>query len=151
MVDSPKGINDGRLPFSLVEHSLERWADVMTLHQSGPRKQPLAKVSMGQHERNEYLTPEYARAYLAMADSFPHRSEGETVLVEVVPKGTKRVLDLGTGDGRLLQLVLLAVPDAAGIGLDFSASMVAAAKERFSGNKRVKIVEHDFNQSLPNL
>ena len=55
---------------------------------------------------NEWRTAEHALAYLARADSLPHRTEGEATLLDQVPTGTRRVLDLGSGDGRLLDLVL---------------------------------------------
>ena len=37
-----------------------------------------------------------AVAYLNVADSLPHSSEGESVLLDHMPKNAKRILDLGT-------------------------------------------------------
>ena len=52
----------------------------------------------------------------------------------------ERVLDLGTGDGITLALVLAARPDATGVGLDFGDEMLRRARERFAGDARVEIV-----------
>ena len=98
---------------------------------------------------NEYLTPEYALAYLAKADGIPHRAEGEAVLLSFVPKTSKRVLDLGTGDGRLLALLHAHCPDAELVGLDFSPTMLAAASKRFAADSRVVIRSHDLEDPLP--
>ena len=75
---------------------------------------------------NEYLTPEHALAYLAMADGIPHRVEGEAVLLSFIPPTSKRILDLGTGDGRLLALLRTQCPNAKLVGIDFSPTMLAA-------------------------
>jgi hypothetical protein len=47
----------------------------------------------------EWSSPQNALAYLNVADCLPHRSDGESVLIEHLPEGKKRNLDLGTGDG----------------------------------------------------
>lgn len=98
---------------------------------------------------NEYLTPEHALAYLAKADGIPHRSEGEAVLLTFVPSHAQRILDLGTGDGRLLALLHAHCPNAKLTGLDFSPTMIAAASARFDADPRVEIAHHDLNHSLP--
>jgi tRNA (cmo5U34)-methyltransferase len=90
-------------------------------------------------------------AYLERADEFPHRLEGERVLLDHVPREVGRVLDLGTGDGRLLALLQRDRPRMRGVGLDFSALMLARARERFAGEERVELVEHDLGQPLPDL
>jgi tRNA (cmo5U34)-methyltransferase len=69
---------------------------------------------------SEWQTVEHALAYLSRADKLPHRTEGEKVLLDQISPNVKRVLDLGTGDGRLLSLVLLRNPLAEGVALDFS-------------------------------
>lgn len=99
----------------------------------------------------EWLDPKCVGAYRARADAFPHRLEGEAVLLDHLPGDVCRVLDLGTGDGRLLALVLESRPGASGTALDFSDVMLAAARERFAGEKRVEIVEHDLVEPLPAL
>jgi hypothetical protein len=53
----------------------------------------------------EWTTAEHVCRYLTRADGYPRRAEGESVLLDHVPRGTPRILDLGTGDGRLLALL----------------------------------------------
>jgi SAM-dependent methyltransferase len=89
--------------------------------------------------------------YLDRADEFPHRVEGESVLLEHVPGDARRVLDLGTGDGRLLAHLQADRPDVHGVGLDFSALMLAAAAKRFGADKHVEFIEHDLAEPLPRL
>jgi len=100
---------------------------------------------------NEYATAEHALKYLARADRIPHRTEGEAVLLEFIPKNAGRILDLGTGDGRLLALLRIDRPVAEGIGLDFSPTMLKAARERFAGDDKVQIVELNLDHPLPDL
>jgi SAM-dependent methyltransferase len=100
--------------------------------------------------KSEWQTKKHALKYLSRAHKLPHREEGESVLLEQIPKGALRVLDLGTGDGRLLSLVLANNASIKeGVALDFSEPMIAKAKIRFEADKRVTIVKHDFSLPLP--
>jgi len=106
-------------------------------------------MANNQQPTSEWQTIDHALRYLSRADKLPHRTEGEKVLLEQIPKGTKRVLDLGTGDGRLLALVRLNNPAVEGVALDFSDPMVEQAKKRFANDKQVTVVKHDFSLPLP--
>jgi SAM-dependent methyltransferase len=99
----------------------------------------------------EWTTAEHVDRYLARADGCPRRAEGETVLLDHVPRDVRRVLDLGTGDGRLLALLRVDRRDALGVGVDFSELMLEAAHERFAGDERVELVAHDLAEPLPQL
>jgi tRNA (cmo5U34)-methyltransferase len=89
--------------------------------------------------------------YLRRADEFPHRAEGEAVLLEQVPRDARRVLDLGTGDGRLLALLQADRPEMLGVGIDFSELMLDEARRRFAGEERIELVAHDLAEQLPAL
>ena len=97
----------------------------------------------------EWKNTKHALAYLARADKLPHRTEGEKVLLEQIPPNTQRILDLGTGNGRLLALVLIGRPNSEGVGLDYSEPMLAEARKRFAENKNAKVIKHDLNDPLP--
>ena len=86
-------------------------------------------------EINEYSSPEYALSYLAKSDGIPHRTEGESVVLELLPANVRRILDLGTGDGRLMALAKLARPEAHGVATDISPIMLEKAGARFAENK----------------
>jgi SAM-dependent methyltransferase len=94
---------------------------------------------------------EKVQRYLSRADEFPHRLEGEGVLLEHVPRDVRRVLDLGTGDGRLFALLQADRPEMTGVGLDFSELMLGGARERFVGDERIELVGHDLSELLPAL
>lgn len=100
---------------------------------------------------NDYKSAEHALAYLANADKIPHRIEGEAVLLSFVRTSSARILDLGTGDGRLLSLLSLHSESAECIGVDNSPTMIHAAERRFLNNDRVRIIEHDLMNPLPDL
>ncbi len=100
---------------------------------------------------NLWSTDAHARAYLQRADGIPRRREGEDALLECVPSRTRRVLDLGSGDGRLLARVLEALPDATGVAIDFSGEMLARLHARFDRDARVRVQAHDLSTPLPSL
>jgi len=98
----------------------------------------------------EWQDPAHVASYRdEQADAIPHRTEGEAVLLELLPSRLRRVLDVGTGDGRLIALIRDARSSVDAVGVDFSQPMLALARERFSGE--AWIVEHDLAQPLPEL
>jgi SAM-dependent methyltransferase len=100
---------------------------------------------------NEWQSAAHAGAYLERADQVPHRAAGESTLLDEIPADVTRVLDLGSGDGRLLDLVLRARPKATGVALDFSPLMLERLQSRFAASPAVEIVTHDLNEPLPAL
>jgi len=99
----------------------------------------------------EWTDAEHVRAYLEHAAGFQRRAEGESVLLEAVPPEARRVLDLGTGDGHLLAFLRSHCPAMTGVGLDFSAEMLARARKRLEGAEWAELVEHDLDRPLPPL
>lgn len=71
------------------------------------------------------------------------------MLVEALPERIDRLLDLGTGDGRLISLVREAHPRARAVGLDLSEPMLARAGARFGGDGSVELRAHDLSEPLP--
>jgi tRNA (cmo5U34)-methyltransferase len=100
---------------------------------------------------NEWQSPQHASAYLERADRIPYRSAGESALLEEIPSSVRRVLDLGSGDGRLLELVLRARPQASGIAVDFSPVMLDRLVARFATDRRVEVLDHNLDAPLPFL
>jgi tRNA (cmo5U34)-methyltransferase len=100
---------------------------------------------------SEWRDPERVLHYLDRAEGFPHRAEGEKVLLEQVSGHARRVLDLGTGDGRLLALLKRNRPEIVGVGVDFSEVMLDAARKRFAEDEHVELVQHDLSEPLPEL
>ena len=98
---------------------------------------------------NRWVEADWARRYLADRDGLPHRSEGFAVLFEVLPTHPRRVLDLGTGDGYTLGLLQGVHPGIEAVGVDFSAEMLGRARERFAGDDKIEILEHDLDDPLP--
>ena len=98
---------------------------------------------------NLWRSPTHALEYLARADSVPHRTEGEGVLLECLPRPLMRVLDLGSGDGRLLGLVKAARPEVRAVAIDFSVTMIDRLRERFAADSSVSVIAHDMDDPLP--
>ena len=102
-------------------------------------------------EVNRWPSAEHALEYLRNADTIPHRVEGEATLLEFVPREVSRVLDVGSGGGRLVALIKTTCPQAEFVAMDFSPTMLETLRERFNEDPRIEIVEHDFSNELPDL
>ncbi len=97
----------------------------------------------------EWKSIEHALNYLRNADNIPHRTEGESALLEEMSSRSKRILDIGAGNGRLLDLCLSKFPKASGVALDFSPVMIEELEKKYADEKRVKVIEFDINDTLP--
>ena len=69
-------------------------------------------------------------------------------------RGTRRILDLGTGDGRLLALVRELArqerPETEAVAVDFSPAMLEAVRgSALRGIRAVRVVEHNLDEPLP--
>jgi len=105
---------------------------------------------------NLWTSTNHAHQYLERADALSHRGEADSALLEFIPNTARRILDLGTGDGRLLALLKLAllkegVNETEAIALDFSPAMIEAARKRFAGDSSVTVVTHNLDRRLPAL
>jgi tRNA (cmo5U34)-methyltransferase len=100
---------------------------------------------------NLWSEAEHALEYLEKADSIPHRTEGEAALLDCLPANVTRILDLGSGDGRLLRLVKILHPQAQAVALDFSAVMVESLRRNFASDRTVNVIEHNLEAPLPEL
>lgn len=100
---------------------------------------------------NLWTSAEHAKDYLQRADSISHRTEGEAALLEFIPPRTKRILDLGTGDGRLLAIVRAKHLQTEAVALDFSPAMLEAVSKRFRADSRISVVPHNLDSPLPGL
>ncbi len=99
---------------------------------------------------NKWKSADHVSAYLSKtAEKLPHSEDMKNAVLEQIPSDVNRILDLGTGDGRLLALLKLKNPDAEGVGLDFSEPMLELSRKRFAKDQRVKIIKHDLSVPLP--
>jgi tRNA (cmo5U34)-methyltransferase len=108
-------------------------------------------MSGGEHEHT-WKDHEKVHEYVGRVGRLAARAAGEAELVEHLPDQVERVLDLGCGDGRLAAVVLEARPSATeAVGLDSSPPMLGLARDRFGDDGRVRLVEHDLTDRLPEL
>jgi tRNA (cmo5U34)-methyltransferase len=106
--------------------------------------------------KKEWSDSEHVLNYLNAADNIPHRKEGESVLLDILSTTTttnvNRILDIGTGDGRLIKLIKSQLPKIEEVvALDVSPLMIKAVKNNFSNDPSVKVIEHDMEIPLPDL
>ena len=100
----------------------------------------------------EWSSQGYASEYLEVAERIPHKNEGEQVLLEYIPKDAKRILDLGTGDGRLIKLIKnqlsLSLSSSKFIVVDVSPAMLEKATNYFRNDNSVRVIEHDLSYPI---
>lgn len=95
---------------------------------------------------SEWSEPGRVAEYLSR--EIPHRSTAEGMLLDALPARIERILDLGTGDGRMLALLRGRHPEAVAIGLDNSEPMLSRAGVRFAEDPLVELRAHDLRQPL---
>ena len=98
---------------------------------------------------NLWSGSDHVQEYLDRRRTFPWREVAYEHLMEHVPAGVGRVLDLGCGDGEVVGRVVAASPSVEAVACDFSPAMLERVRERFAGSSTVTIVEHDLDNSLP--
>jgi tRNA (cmo5U34)-methyltransferase len=94
--------------------------------------------------------PDKVDEYVERIGRLAARRAGEAELVEALPTALDTLLDLGCGNGGLIDLVLAARPGIReAVGLDNSRPMLDLARTRFATDARVTIDEHDLAEPLP--
>ena len=101
------------------------------------------------NDPSKWLTPRRVHDYLKRMDKIPHRNEGESTLIEFVPHNAKTVLDLGTGNGRLIKLIKHKIPNSRFVALDFSSYMINNLRSELNQDSSILIFQHDMNKPLP--
>lgn len=94
----------------------------------------------------EWSDPGRVAEYLSR--EIPHRATAEEMLLAALPPRVERFLDLGTGDGRMVELVRARHPGAGAIGVDASEPMLARAAERFAAEPLVELHSHELATPL---
>lgn len=102
---------------------------------------------------DEQSDPDHSLNYLRYADSFPHKNEGEAILLENIPANATRILDIGSGSGRLIKMIKENTRKSCieFVALDISPTMLKSLKHNFANDTSVKVIEHDLDASLPDL
>ena len=102
---------------------------------------------------SEWSNRQKSLNYLKCVESFPYRKEGDTVLLQHIPENAVRILDIGAGDGQLIRKIKESShrSDVEFVALDISPVMLESLKDNFVNDTRVKVIEHDLDDSLPDL
>jgi tRNA (cmo5U34)-methyltransferase len=98
---------------------------------------------------DEWGDPGRVAEYLSR--EIPHRAIAEEMLLEALPPRIHRVLDLGTGDGRLLAAIRDRYRDALAVGIDTSEPMLSRAADRFEVDPLVEFRAHDLAVPFANM
>ena len=101
--------------------------------------------SLGGHE---WRRAAHVARYRESIRDVPQWDESEGALREHIPARVGRFLDIGTGEGRLIELVRDSHPAATAVGVDLSPHMLSVARERFAGVAEVELVVHDLAEPL---
>ena len=96
-----------------------------------------------------WKTADLGKRYLeGVRGAIPFAAEQIATLLFLIQQGgrpPRRFLDLGCGDGILGHAVLEQYPQAAGVFLDFSDTMIQAARQRLAGNSgQVAFLSQDY-------
>jgi len=90
--------------------------------------------------------------YVSRIGRLEPRLAGERMVADALPAEPRRGLDLGTGDGRLVALVLDERPSVAEVvAVDCSPPMLERARARFADDARVRVDSWDLNDSISPL
>src|ERR687884_1764963 len=73
--------------------------------------------------------------------STPMEQLGREVMERLELRGDETILDAGCGSGRVTELLLERVPDGRVIGVDASASMIDAARERLGDDADLRVAD----------
>jgi SAM-dependent methyltransferase len=98
---------------------------------------------------DEWGDPGRVAEYLSR--EIPHRAMAEEMLLEALPSRIERVLDLGTGDGRLLAAIRDRHPDVLAVGIDTSEPLLARAADQFEADPLVEFRTHDLAVPLADM
>ena len=100
-------------------------------------------------DHSNWRTSSRVADYLNRVDKIPHRTEVELLLCEFISNKTRRILDLGTGNGRLIKLLKEKMPTVKSVAIDFSPPMLNEFRREFLNDDTIKIIEHDLTYPLP--
>ncbi len=96
--------------------------------------------------------PDVVASYAERSAAPGPRDQGERLLVDLLPAHTRRLVDLGCGDGRLAATVLAARPELESVVvIDRSPPMLDRARRRFAGDPRIEIRAADLADPLDAL
>ncbi|NES71224.1 MAG: class I SAM-dependent methyltransferase, partial [Okeania sp. SIO2D1] len=96
---------------------------------------------------------ELSQKYLSgVRSAIPLATEQIEIILRIIQAARPQVsnfLDLGCGDGILGQAILSQYPNSQGVFLDFSETMIEAAKSKIADNDRANLEFISQDYSLP--